>query len=1063
MASKIKKLFVVGSMVTGLFMAITACGDHTSSQNPASSNEQGSSSSLNISSEQSNNSSSENESSSAASSSSSQAPVVLVSITAVSDKDAFEYGEELSVKLYANYSDGSSVEVTNYQVSGYNPNLSGEQTVVFTYEGMTTSLKVKVNDPVLVSINVVNNSESYDWGEDLDISVTATYSDGSTVTVTDYTVDGYNSQEEGEQNVTVSYQGKSTSIKVKVNKPVLIDISVTSSKESYEWGEDLDLTVIASYSNNSTSEVTDYKVEGYNKEQPGEQEVTVTYEGKTYTFKVTVNNPVLVSITAVSNKDAYEYGEDLDLTVIGTYSDGSTVIFDSYSVSGYNNTVPGAQEVTVTVEGKTCTLGVSVKELTNKFPAESLKAYLQVEDIKVSIPSPVGYESWTEAVELEQDASKYFIATTNDKGTVGTDSIADTYALTLNTNGWKVSKDDRGVYSATKDQVNVLVTFRTFNKVFSMRVEGYEEFPSKAYRGYLIAEKSSLSTGDTIILGNIEQEIVITSLENDAFNSIYTQYGDEGPNVVSKSAVRLTLAKNSSGNWTFTDVKGNKLGATAVGKLAWNEGSTGWTVTFNSKKGAIIMNEDKSMGRLGFDPATGTMTTTKNVIGTSLVYPQVFKLVETTLIYPTSISLSGRQQIGLNKSARLTIDYVPANANSLSDVTWTSSNENVITVTNGTIKGVGIGQATITAKTKSKNNYLETSYNVEVKESVLNNWTIMIYLCGADLESGSGLATADIKEILKVNNQPDDVNIIIETGGSRSWHGYGISASNLTRFHVENKSLVEDEKLPKANMGKQSTFESFLDWGLTEYPADKTGVVFWNHGGALSGVCFDENYGGDGLTNSETSAAFKNVFNAHGVDKLEFVGYDACIMQIQDVAEFNSKYFEYMIGSEESEAGEGWVYDQWIDDVYADRDTDTILKATCDSFVNKYGSDQTLSYLNLNKMPTFFNAIESMSSAIKSTVTSNKSSFNSIINNSKRFSGSQVDGYDFLNRLGSNSKFSSFSDKISEVKTAYKNLVVYSRKGGSAGNANGLGFIYASSYSYPASETSFMNWRSLFN
>ncbi|MCU6687566.1 family 43 glycosylhydrolase [Dorea acetigenes] len=67
----------------------------------------------------------------------------------------------------------------------------------------------------------------------------------------------------------------------------------TPTKTEYTEGEELDLDgmkVTAKYSDDTTKDiaVTDCEVTGYNKNEVGEQTVTVTYEGKTATFKVTV-------------------------------------------------------------------------------------------------------------------------------------------------------------------------------------------------------------------------------------------------------------------------------------------------------------------------------------------------------------------------------------------------------------------------------------------------------------------------------------------------------------------------------------------------------------------------------------------------------------------------------------------------------------------------------------------------------------------------------------------------------------------------------------------------------
>ena len=493
------------------------------------------------------------------------------------------------------------------------------------------------------------------------------------------------------------------------------------------------------------------------------------------------------------------------------------------------------------------------------------------------------------------------------------------------------------------------------------------------------------------------------------------------------------------------------------------ENATNKKVTWTSNKTSVAT---VSTSGLVTAKAKGTATiTVKTSDGAKTATCSV--TVTEAYVAVSSVSLSKSSlEVGINRTSSLTATVLPNNASDKS-VSWNSSNNNVAKVsTSGVVTGVAVGTANITATTNDGNK--TASCNVTVSEVTADKYTVMIYMCGADLESENQLATDDIQEILSVKNKPDDVNIIIETGGASQWAStYNISNFKLGRYVVSrnsngSNSLKSVASLSDASMGASSTFKSFLEWGLDNYPAENTGVIFWNHGGALDGVCFDENYNSDSLTNSETSAAFKNVLSARGIDKLEFVGYDACIMQIQDVAEFNSKYFNYMVGSQESEVGEGWVYSGWVDDLYAGKDTRTILKANCDSFVNTYGEDQTLSYLDLSKMPTYFDAIESMASSIKSTVSSNKSTFNSIIYSTKIFSGNQIDGYDFLNKLGNNSKFSSFSDKITAAKTAYKQLVVYSRKGSSAGNANGLGFIAVSSYYYPSSETSFTNWRSLF-
>ena len=320
-------------------------------------------------------------------------------------------------------------------------------------------------------------------------------------------------------------------------------------------------------------------------------------------------------------------------------------------------------------------------------------------------------------------------------------------------------------------------------------------------------------------------------------------------------------------------------------------------------------------------------------------------------------------------------------------------------------------------------------------------------------------------------------------------------------------------------MGASSTFQSFLEWGLSKYPADKTGVVLWNHGGAMMGVCYDEKKNDDSLTNSEVNKALSNAFKRVGrTEKLEWIGYDACLMQVQDIAEKNSEYFNYMIAAQESEAGEGWEYNTWIDDVYAKKDTNTILKAICDGFIssyqNTYGkqgydNDQTLSYLDLSKMANYKTKFESLATAVKVEATA--STLRAMAKNVKDYgttyysskqelqqagyglnpgdeyyygkygivyeNGYYVDhGYnffgtfdvvDFLNKLSST--YSSLNTKINETKTALNELVVYNKVGAQAGNSNGLCLYFPlhtmcdKATNYASSETNFTNWRTVVN
>lgn len=462
------------------------------------------------------------------------------------------------------------------------------------------------------------------------------------------------------------------------------------------------------------------------------------------------------------------------------------------------------------------------------------------------------------------------------------------------------------------------------------------------------------------------------------------------------------------------------------------------------------------------------------------------KMSKSVVLISTIILLAGCVNNGSNSGSIITSITNEDHSNSSSN----NSSSNSSTTTGTT--------STTTSESTTTNDSTSTSASSTTDETKVESaYTIMIYLCGSDLESGgddytleeSSMATSNLEEILSVD-LPSNVNVVIETGGAKEWNSkYSIPANKNNRYIVQNNSLKLVQSLSRKNMGASSTLESFVEWGLKNYPAEKTGFIFWDHGGAMQGVCYDEN-SEDVLLNSEIKSAFTSAFNAvNRSTKLEWVGYDACLMAVQDIADFNSEFFNYMVSSQESEPGEGWDYDSWLVTLAKNPsiETTSLLKNICDTYkvkcaetYNSYGgqykgyNDATLSVLDLSKMNAYKTAFENIASGLTSLVTS-KTKFNSLFSSVLKFGGSEDDNtivytYDvfdvnsFISKVSSNSTYSKLS--WSTLKTAFNNLVIYNATGEDLSNASGLsmfaaisGYAYKSNYS--TSETNFSTWRKL--
>ena len=217
-----------------------------------------------------------------------------------------------------------------------------------------------------------------------------------------------------------------------------------------------------------------------------------------------------------------------------------------------------------------------------------------------------------------------------------------------------------------------------------------------------------------------------------------------------------------------------------------------------------------------------------------------------------------------------------------------------------------------TAQTQG-NDYVDAAIRdpfVNLKGDGTDTVTVMIYMNGSDLETQGGYATADLKEIQSATLS-DNVNVVIQTGGTKKWHSSGISNKHSQRFIVKNGTLVlVDDSLSQLDITKSSTLADFITFANTNYPADRNILIFWDHGaGPVYGFGSDENVSDyyAALTLDEIQEALEST----GV-KFEMIGFDACIMGSLETACALYDYSDYLIASEDFESASGWEYQNWL-------------------------------------------------------------------------------------------------------------------------------------------------------
>ena len=71
-----------------------------------------------------------------------------------------------------------------------------------------------------------------------------------------------------------------------------------------------------------------------------------------------------------------------------------------------------------------------------------------------------------------------------------------------------------------------------------------------------------------------------------------------------------------------------------------------------------------------------------------------------------------------------------------------------------------------------------------------------------------------LDEIMNVNYS-DNINVIVQTGGSSKWHTKNIYSDYCQRFKAgKNKLYLEDQSMA-ANMGDYNTLANFISWGTS--------------------------------------------------------------------------------------------------------------------------------------------------------------------------------------------------------------------------------------------------------
>ncbi len=318
--------------------------------------------------------------------------------------------------------------------------------------------------------------------------------------------------------------------------------------------------------------------------------------------------------------------------------------------------------------------------------------------------------------------------------------------------------------------------------------------------------------------------------------------------------------------------------------------------------------------------------------------------------------------------------------------------------------------------------------------------TVMVYMCGTDLESKSGMATSDLEEMVSAT-LGSNINVIVETGGASSWQNQIVKSNTNQRFRVKQGGLETlNAKVGKRSMVDPDTLADFIQFSASEFPADRYMLILWDHGGgSLTAFGYDELFPGDSMSLDEIDQALK----AGGV-QFDMIGFDACLMATLETALVAGQYGDYLIASEAVEPGTGWYYTNWLSALSDNPAMDSldVGKQIIDDYVKMSGgnSQTTLSMTDLAELegtvPAVFNAFSSSTSQLiagdgYNTVATARSGSRDFSTSSKI---NQIDLIHFAENLGT-AEAKTFSSTLA-------NAVKYNRNSTNISHANGLSIYF---------------------
>ncbi len=301
------------------------------------------------------------------------------------------------------YADGTILEVKDYTLSTEVVKREGENKIAVIYLGKTTSFTVVGKEVEEIFPFYTGELISIDNAVDArNVSVFVAFSDNSYEQVFDFTLENEVITREGDNDVTVRYGKKSTTMTVTGQaKKNCVSLIVTYTGDEVMLGNLIDrdkIFVTAAYDDGSVEDIVKYDISTETPTMLGINTIVVSYGGKTATFILEGIARTIDTLYAEYTGEVVEIGRDVrkaDIKVVATYSDGVSEEVTDFDLPSPTIYYIGTHTKTVHYMGLTADIYVTGVEQaeTSYDNAATYTATNNVRSLTCSIACPNGVDS----------------------------------------------------------------------------------------------------------------------------------------------------------------------------------------------------------------------------------------------------------------------------------------------------------------------------------------------------------------------------------------------------------------------------------------------------------------------------------------------------------------------------------------------------------------------------------------------------------------------------------------------------------------------------------------------